>query len=403
MSAEALGLREFAGSTIRTGLIAVQQPTPQPQVITNNETDTDMFHVSMKGLILAQQQYGWTSDELMARVYAEARRLINMVQSRRDIIKQGLGFLVGLPIAVLGVSDAIHLSAEEALPLYVSSVPAAWKLYFDGQLAEVEAALPTYISHLTTLALQPTRYQSTAKNLLSQAHQLGSLIVLEHEDFRASMDHNKQALSYSREIGDPSLQLAAYVRQANTFYYRKRWSSMLQTYEEALQTVDLKKASPLIVARTYNGYAATLCKFEGQEQGALRYQALAHETFPHGAHESDPSYSFTHVSPYILHLNDTITNLDIGHTHDASGSIKQAALYVVQGANPRSLELLNHKAMVARAQGEMEETIYHLEEVIAQSQLLGSDLYISSARDLVDSLPPAWQKEKQVKQLIERI
>ena len=178
---------------------------------------------------------------------------------------------------------------------------------------------------------------------------------------------------------------------------------MLQTYEEALQTVDVKRASPLIVARTYNGYAATLCKFEGQEQEALRYQALAHEIFPYDTYENDPSYSFTQVSPYILHLNDTITNLDLGHTHDASSSIKQATLYVVQGVNPRSLELLNHKAMVASAQGDIEETSYHLGEVIVQSQQLGSDLYISSARDLITNLPPAWRKEKQIKQLMEGI
>jgi len=297
----------------------------------------------------------------------------------------------------------VHLSAEEALPLYVTSVPAAWKLYFDGQLAEVEAALPTYISHLATLTQQPTRYQSTAKNLLSQAHQLSSLVVLEHEDFGASMSHNKQALSYSREIADPNLQLAAYIRQANTFYYRKRWSSMLQTYEEALQTVDLKRASPLIVARVYNGYAATLCKFEGQEQEALRYQALAHEVFPYDAYENDPSYGFTHIGPYILHLNDTITHLDIGHTHDASASIEQAALYIPQGVNPRSLELLNHKAMVASAQGDLEELCHHLGAVMTQSQALGSDLYISSARGIIDNLPIGWQRERQVKQLMEQL
>ncbi len=402
MSAEALGLRKFASITSRTGFIVVQQPTLRTPVVMNG-TDIDIFHVSMKGLVLAQQQMGWTSDELLAQVYAEMGRLTAMIHSRRDIMRQGLGFLVGLPLAVLGFGNVVHLSAEEALPLYVTSVPAAWKLYFDGQLAEVEAALPTYISHLAALAQQPTRYQGTAKNLLSQTHQLSSLVVLEHEAFGASMSHNRQALAYSREIADPNLQLAAYIRQANTFYYRKRWSSMLQTYEEALQMVDLKRASPLSVARIYNGYAATLCKFEGQEPEALRYQALAHEVFPYDAYENDPSYGFTHISPYILHLNDTITNLDIGHTHDASTSIEQAALYIPQGANPRSLELLNHKAMVASAQGDLEELCYHLGEVITQSQALGSDLYVSSARDIIDSLPVGWQRERRMKQLMERL
>jgi len=89
MSAEALGLREFASTTSRTGLIIVQQSTLQPPVVTNG-TDIDIFHVSMKGLVLAQQQMGWTSDELLAQVHAEMRRLTAMLHSRRDIMKQGL-------------------------------------------------------------------------------------------------------------------------------------------------------------------------------------------------------------------------------------------------------------------------------------------------------------------------
>lgn len=372
----------------------------------NISTSVGMFQIGITALALAKLENNWTPEELHNNTQLEMKRLETMSDNTNGVDRrQMLSFLAGLPVAMLGlssVSDMLSLPVEESLPMYVTAVPAAWKLYFDGHIAEVASILPDYISHLTSLTEHTSRYHETAISLLSQAHQLGSLVVLENEDFGASMAHNKKALSYSQSIDNPDIQLAAYIRQANTLYYRQRWPQMLQTYEEALQTVSIKQASPLVQGRIYSGYGASLCKFEGREQEARRYMAMAHEIFPDQP-ENDPSYIYMNATQYILHLNDMITLLDIKDAKNAKEALDQASLHVPNLTSPRGVELLNHKAMVASALGDLEETYQHLQQSITLSKSLGSDLYISSARDIIEALPTQWQKEKQVKQLIERL
>ncbi|MBV9691661.1 MAG: helix-turn-helix domain-containing protein, partial [Ktedonobacteraceae bacterium] len=278
LSAEALGLRKSSSPNLATGLL---QQAPMPPLLPHAQEAPQavtLLRVGVSSLVLASQQHGWTLDELLAQVQLEVRRVTAMTpSSRREMLTQALSFVASLPIAVFGLAGSVlSLSPEETLPLYVSALPAAWRLYYDGQIAELEALVPAYMGQLSTLAQHPSRYQRTARGLLSQAHALHSLVVLEHEDYGASMRHGKQALLYGQMVEDPDLQLGAYIRQANTLYYQKRWSMKMQIYEEALQTVDLERASPLIKARVYSGYAASLCECGGQEQEALRYQALAH-------------------------------------------------------------------------------------------------------------------------------
>ncbi len=393
------------GFTTYTTLIKpIQSDIALPHKNTN--ASVGMFQIGITALALARLENNWTLEELRIVMQLEMKRLETMSDNTNGIDRrQMLSFLAGLPVAVLGLSStnkALSIPVEESLPMYVTAVPAAWKLYFDGHIAEVATLLPDYISHLTSLIQQTTRYHETAISLLSQAHQLGSLVVLENEDFGASMAHNKKALSYSQTIDNPNIQLAAYIRQANTLYYRQRWSQMLQTYEEALQTINIKQASPLVQGRIYSGYGASLCKFEGREQEARHYMGMAHEVFPDQP-EDDPSYIYMNATQYVLHLNDMITMLDIKDAKNAREALNQASLYVPNLTSPRGIELLNHKAMVASALGDLEETHQHLEQSISLSKSLGSDLYITSARDIIEALPTQWQQEKKVKQLVERL
>ena len=163
---------------------------PQASITTGPDEAVDMFSIGMIALLLAQQDKHWSLEELQAKMQVEIGRLTEMEKETGGMQRRNvLSFLAGLPLAVLGLSSSTKasLSPEEVLPLYVTSVPAAWKLYFDGHIGEVAAVLPEYISHLTTLTQQSSRYHETAVSLLSQAHQLGSLVVLENEDFGASM------------------------------------------------------------------------------------------------------------------------------------------------------------------------------------------------------------------------
>ena len=138
------------------------------------DADANAFGTALRLLLLTQQHHDWSFEELRFRTEQELKRLEEMVQqqerkqlSRREM----LAFLAELPIAMFGLADStLALPAEEALPLYVTAVPACWRLYFSGEIAEVGRVLPAYILQLMPLAQCSSRYQQTAASLLSQAY-----------------------------------------------------------------------------------------------------------------------------------------------------------------------------------------------------------------------------------------
>ena len=402
MTPQQLGFKKPPSAPVRTDSVQFALA----QNVTNGSSSVDMLTVGVRALIVAQHMYRCTLDELQALVAQEIRRLDDMERqnktSRREAIRDVLSFLAGIPLALLGLetNNVATLSEEEILPLYVSGIPACWQLYFDGEIAEVEHVVSSYITHLSAAVHRIPKHQEMIASLASQAHQLASLVVLEHEDFRESLNHCDQALVYGKLTDNPNILLGAYIRRANTLYYHKRLSQMLQNYQEALQTVNIKAASPLIQGRVYSGFAGSLSFFDGHKQQALRYEGLARDVFPDHP-EDDPSFSFTHASHYIINLNATNVHLNLGNPKAAEAAILQAAEYVPKTTNPRYIELLNYQALVAIAQNDLEQSCTHIETAIALSKSLGSDLYISDARSKVSDMPDHWKRESRVKELME--
>src|SRR5690348_15382531 len=179
MSAEQLGFRKYL-SGASSDRRRMQDP---PKYVPEGTDAVGMFEVAIMALLLARQQNQWTFGDLTLRVEAAIRRLDDM---EHDTVsrRQALRFLASLPLAFLGFTQTgqSSIALEETMPLYVTGIPACWKLYYAGEWLEVERVLPTYISHLMPVAQQSTKYQESAASLLSQAHQLGSEIALQRED-----------------------------------------------------------------------------------------------------------------------------------------------------------------------------------------------------------------------------
>jgi tetratricopeptide (TPR) repeat protein len=199
---------------------------------------------------------------------------------------------------------------------------------------------------------------------------------------------------------DPNVLLGAYLRRANTLYYRKRFTQQLQNYRDALHAVNIETASPLIQGRVYSGYAGILCKFDGNKQEALRYDGLAHDVFPDNP-EDDPSFTFNNAAHYVINLNSMVVHLDLGNPKAAETALIKAAQGVPKTANPRYIELLNHHALVAIAMNDLEQSCTHIETVAALGSTLGSDLYRSDARNIISSMPDQWKRARRVKDVLE--
>jgi hypothetical protein len=190
-----------------------------------------------------------SSQELLQQIELVLGSSKDMAQgtiSRRHVLE----LLVSLSAGLLsGMNPRNTFEEEDVVTLSAASIPACWNLFFAGEFLQVEQSLSTYFSQLTPLAQRASHFQRSAATLLSQVHQIASLLVWEREDFGSSLAHCKQASQYGSLAGDPNLQAAALIRQANTLFYRKRHMQIQQTYQEAIQYV--ADVSPLIKGRIY--------------------------------------------------------------------------------------------------------------------------------------------------------
>ncbi len=373
---------------------------PQKHLIT---PAVGMFSIGIAALLMAQDQYQWTLDELLYNTEREMKRLDDVAQqqgrkafSRRE----ALIFLAGLPVALLGLrqpedTSSLPFAAEELLPLYITSIPACWRLYYAGpqEWLEVETVLPTYISHLTQLAQQSSKHQKIAASLLSQAHQLGAEITLTREDFNTSLRHCKQAALYAHVASDPNLEVASLIREANTLFYRKR--PTIQLNRQALQYV--KEVSPLMKGRIFSELA-TSCAELGQEQDALRYIGLAMDVSPNNA-EDDPSYSYTHSNRYILHFNEMYVRLELNQPEEAWKAVAEASKFVPDTITPRRMELLRYFVIVSMARGDLELSKSRFEVLAAAASAFGSDLHASELFNIHQQMLARWPHERKVKEL----
>jgi transcriptional regulator with XRE-family HTH domain len=394
MSAEQLGF-ESSFSQAHTGPIPVyslQLP------ITGVCSHVDMFTIGMLALTLAQRHYQWTHEELHVKVQEEIRKLDTMTQQHDEHIsrRDTLSFLVGIPIALAGLgqtSSTAALPAEEALLLYVTGIPACWKLYFLGELAEVERVLPTAISHLTTLAQQTSPYQKMAASLLSQAHLLASRLNVQKEDFGSSLAHCKQAFLYGQLADDPNLQAASLIRRSHTLSYGNR--PTLQTKQEAMQYIH--DVSPLLQSHLYCALGAGLAGV-GQKQEALRNIELANETFP-DTPEHDPTFPYTRTTKYIICLNEMRSYLKLKQPLEAWNAISKADLYVPEHVSPRRMELLKYMVIASTDMNDMEQSEHYFRLMKTIARSLKSDYWLNEISTTYQYLQLKWPDERRIEDL----
>jgi transcriptional regulator with XRE-family HTH domain len=377
---------------------------PAPATFSLAISATDMLDVAIMGLILAQQQHHWTLDELRLQVERKIEALSTMNQqhqkgvSRRDTLE----FLARLPLAMWGLTKidttSPLLAPEEILPLHAASIPACWNLFFSGQLAEVETVLPTYLSYLTPLAEHPSALQKDAASLASQTHQLAALFSKEvHEDFGASLEHCKQALHYGQIAQDQNLIAASFIREVDTLYCRKRYPQIFQLLQQAEGCTP--EASPLLRGRIYCHLAASFARY-GQEQDALRYIGLAHDTFPDQP-RNDPGFSYTHTDHYILHLNEMVLYLRLNQPQEAWKAIMEASAFVPSSITPRRAELLSQIVTASIALNDLDQGCFYFAELATLGTKLKANLFISEAQTSYQEMQLKWPHEKRVKALAE--
>ncbi|MGH2479494.1 MAG: hypothetical protein ACRDHW_07570 [Ktedonobacteraceae bacterium] len=315
--------------------------------------------------------------------------------------RQALSFMAGLPIAVLGTThidqSSSSLAAEEVLPLYTSSIPACWQLYFSGGLAGVERVLPDYITQMVSLVQRMPKHRQTAASLASKAYQLEYLLALQHQDFGNALKQARLAFQYADLADDNNLRMAALFRQGNVFFALKRPLQCAQKCQEAIQYS--QGTSPLLLGQAYIGLAEAQARM-GLNQEARRSQGLALEIFPH-VPESDSQYDYTHFNHFTLANFRGLMYLQLEQPQEAWQIFTQVDKVIPQGLIPQRVELLTRQATTSLELGDLEQTSVYMEAATLAAQKLGSDLRLNENVETYLLAQAKWPQEKRVKALAE--
>jgi len=404
MTPEQLGFRKYPSSPVTTSL--KQAPSGQVSEITSAGEKVDMFTIAASALALARQIYGCTLAELLCRIEQEMRRLDNMAQEhegKKTPRRQVLIFLASLPIALLGLTKGENASispidVEEILPLYITSIPACWQLYFVGMIAEVKRTLPHQLIQLSLLAQEPSRQQKVISSMTSQAYQLDSLLALQSQDFGAALASAKQAFKYGELAEDPNLQTMSLMRQADVYFYLRRRIQTLKITQEAMQYS--KSISPLLQGYLYSSLAEAQAnvKKESATQEAEDLLKLAHDTFPDHP-ESDPNFAYTHFKRITLANNTGLTYLNLRKPKLADKVFSQVEKLIPTTLTPQRVQLLNRQAAIAVALGDMDQSCSKIEVAATAALTLEAELRYGEACEIYQQMQEKWPHERRVQTL----
>jgi transcriptional regulator with XRE-family HTH domain/tetratricopeptide (TPR) repeat protein len=312
--------------------------------------------------------------------------------------RRAITTLIGTPAAIIGMAPGMKLvqfRPEEVLELCSSNIPLAWKMYFEGGLAEADLHLHSYLPQLTNLIQQVSPYQKRAADLASQGNQLASLIALQHQNFGIAHQRAQDAFTYGALAEDPNLQTTSLIRQAQVFLYLKRPVSRLQAYERALAY--LPHTSPLIQARVYIGLTETYGHL-GDSRQAAHYQNLALTTFP-TQFTSDPNFYYTHFNHWSIAALEGSMYLHLEQPEQSWAVFTRMENLVPLAAVPNRVELTVRQARTASAMNDRDLACTYVEAAVTLALAANNQLRFDEAYTVYKDMQFKWGNDQQVKVL----
>jgi transcriptional regulator with XRE-family HTH domain/tetratricopeptide (TPR) repeat protein len=312
--------------------------------------------------------------------------------------RRAIATLIGAPAAIIGMAPGMNLvqfHPEEVLELCSSNIPLAWKMYFDGGLAEADLHLHSYLPQLTNLTRQISPYQKRAAALASQGNQLASLIALQHQNFGIAHQRAQDAFTYGALAEDPNLQTASLIRQAQVFLYLKRPVSRLQAYERALAY--LPHTSPLLQSRVYIGLTETYGHL-GDSRQAAYYQDQALASFP-AQFTADPNFYYTHFNHWSVAVLEGMMYLHLDKPASSWDVFSRMEHLVPQAAVPNRVELTVRQARTASAMNDRDLACTYVEAAVKLALTANNQLRFDEAYSVYRDMQVKWGNDQHIKVL----
>ncbi|GCE22237.1 AfsR/SARP family transcriptional regulator [Dictyobacter kobayashii] len=326
---------------------------------------------------------------------------INRREASKIMATVGASLLVTSDLlGIIHSGTALH--DEEILSICSASLPAFWRLYFDGQLSEVRRVLPGHISQLALLTRQRTGSQQQAASLASKAHQLACMLALQEQDYGVALIHTEQAQQSALIAEDTNLQVASLIRKALVYRYINRYlrkcpEQILETYQEAIQYSSSSSVSPLLRGRLYTGLAEAHSELE-QEYEAKHALEIAYTIFPEKPQE-DPHFTYTHFK--LPQGFEVVVYLNLKQAGKAWDILTKIDASVPMTTIPDRVELSIDQARASLLFGDMHQSGKYVELAANSAHVLGSHLRYNETYNIYKQMHIKWPQEQYIKGLAE--
>ncbi len=367
----------------------------------------DTFEVEVLADGLHRPSQARTDEQFQCSVLERLRKVDTMTEQENSDSthisrRHALRAIAKAPISLYGltvVGATRPVAAEEVLPLCAAGLVACRELINEGEIATVKSTLSAYLPALVGFVQQPVHSQRAAR-LAAQGYLLATSVA-EHMSRLDRMEQFcKQASMYAQQAQDVNLEFVALIRLADTYDLGNRPRKALETYQLAHASIrdDL---SPLVRGRLYAGLAGTSANC-AERQDALRYLALAHETFP--LHPEEDPYAFLpSMGCHQLLLWDGITHKHLGQYEEAWQTFAQVGeLQPGPGLLAgRRVEFLTYSAEAAVGLRDVDRGMLYLETAGKASLQLGNEERYAEACQVYKLARAVWPHEAKVVKLQE--
>jgi len=330
--------------------------------------------------------------------------------------REALCSLAVLPMITLGLttSGSTLQPAQygTALAHCAASIEACWTLYKSGDASDLALAfqsVSTYLPTLETIAHNSSRQRQEALDLATRCALLKTFLGWDCAGPTEVIQYAKQAVAFSKQTDDISLQLSAYSKLAWAYFYNKQYMLALTTAQEAeaslLGYTHLASTQPLPPS-IQGGTYSTLALMQARN-GRSPDMAIGKAT------EIDPgneSYAFMDFKRSNLLLETGLTYCYQGDQVKAMKALEQRVDVqtltpkIPQSAQGRvdTITIMALSSLKAKDR-DMDKAIHFLTVSITGAITLQSEQLFSDVQTTHEFMEIAWPGEPRIRELRELI
>lgn len=360
---------------------------------------------------LAFLDHATCNDKRMAiREAIEESDTMNTTNKNYQITRrQALCALATLPMITFGLTiPGRTVSSSQygsILTQCAASMEACWELSKSDEASDLVLAFKSvskYLSVLKSIVKDSSHYRKEATDLAARYAVLKTILGWHCRGLSDAIAYAKEAVVYSKETDDVSLQLSAYSKLSWAYLYDKQYGLALKTAQEAQFLLEQDPKRGVTPAGIRGGTYSTLALMQ-VKNGVPPDTALGKATEVDPGNECHAFMEFTRAD----------LPLEIGYTYCYQGNQTKAVAVLETIVDPATLAAkeptsergrLDAIRMMAistlRAKDrDMEKTMYFWAAAMESAKALQSEWGFNEALTIYELMEVVWPEEARIADL----